>query len=71
MIRAFLGIFLFVAILGLGCMGVVVPGKADELKHPIELGANCKILRCLPFKVPQLCVFVMKDCCDSADRLRN
>jgi|TARA_B100000959_G_C14398765_1_gene385316 hypothetical protein len=45
MIRAFLGIFLFVAILGLGCMGVVVPGKADELKHPIELGANCKILR--------------------------
>ena len=25
-----------------GCMRVVVPGKADELKHPIELGKECK-----------------------------
>ena len=36
--------FLFVAILGLGCMGVSAPGKADELKHPIELGKECKVL---------------------------
>ena len=28
--RAVLSTFLFVAILGLGCMGVAVPGKADE-----------------------------------------
>ena len=25
-------------------MGVAVPGKAEELKHPIELGAKCKDL---------------------------
>ena len=25
-------------------MGVTVPGKADELKHPIELGKECKVL---------------------------
>ena len=36
-----LGIFLFAAILGLGCMGVVTPGKADGLKHPINLGMQC------------------------------
>jgi len=30
------------AILGLGCMGVNVPGKADDLKHPIELEARCE-----------------------------
>ena len=30
----------FVTILGLGCMAVA--GKADELEHPIELGAKCK-----------------------------
>jgi hypothetical protein len=28
--RAVLNTFLFVAILGLGCMGVTVPGKADD-----------------------------------------
>ena len=28
--RAAISTFLFVAILGLGCMGVAVPGKADE-----------------------------------------
>ena len=38
--RAVLSTFLFAAILGLGCMAV--PGKADELEHPIELGAKCK-----------------------------
>ena len=32
--RAVLSTFLFTTILGLGCMGVAVPGKADELKHP-------------------------------------
>ena len=42
---AVLRTFLFVAILGLGGMGMVVSGKADELKHPIKLGANCKTLR--------------------------
>ena len=39
-----LSTFLIVAILGLGCMGVTVPSKADELKHPIELGKKCKVL---------------------------
>ena len=39
-----LSTFLFAVILGLGCMGVAVPGKADELKHPIELGKECRIL---------------------------
>ena len=38
--RAVLSTFLFVAILGLGCMGVAVSGKADGLKHPIKLGAK-------------------------------
>jgi hypothetical protein len=42
--RTILSTFLFVAILGLGCMGVAVPGKADELEHPIELGKECKAL---------------------------
>ena len=42
--RAVLSTFLFVAILGLGCMGVTVPGQAEELKHPIELGKHCKVL---------------------------
>ena len=36
--RAVLTTFLFTAILGLGCMGVAVPGKAhehcDDLNHP-------------------------------------
>ena len=40
--RAVLSTFLFVAILGLGCMGVAVPGKADELKHPIVLQPKCQ-----------------------------
>ena len=40
--HAVLSTFLFVAILGMGCMGVAVPGKTEELKHPIELGAKCK-----------------------------
>ena len=42
--RTALSTFLIVAILGLGCMGVSAPGKADELKHPIELGKECKVL---------------------------
>ena len=42
--RAALSTFLYVAFLGLGCMGVAVPGKAEELKHPIELGKECKVL---------------------------
>ena len=42
--RTALSTFLIVAILGLGCMGVSAPGKADELKHPIELGKKCKVL---------------------------
>jgi hypothetical protein len=37
-----LSTFLFVAILGLGCMGVTVPGQADDLKHPIGLKPKCK-----------------------------
>lgn len=40
--RIVLSTFLFVAILGLGCMGVAVPGKAEELKHPIVLQGKCK-----------------------------
>ena len=40
--RNVLSTFLFVATLGLGCMGVAVPGRTDELKHPIELGAKYK-----------------------------
>jgi hypothetical protein len=42
--RTALNTFLIVAILGLGCMGVAAPGKADEPKHPIELGKECKAL---------------------------
>jgi len=42
--RTALSTFLIVAILGLGCMGVSAPDKADELKHPIELGKECKVL---------------------------
>ena len=42
--RTALSTFLVVAILGLGCMVVAAPGKADELKHPIELGKECKVL---------------------------
>ena len=33
--------FLFAVILSLGCIGVVTPGKADGLKHPINLGMQC------------------------------
>ena len=40
--RTVLSTFLFVAILGLGCMGVAVPGKADELKHTIVLKLKCQ-----------------------------
>jgi hypothetical protein len=40
--RTVLRTVLIVAILGLACMGVSAPGKADEFKHPIELGAKCK-----------------------------
>ena len=42
--RTVLSTFLFVVILGLGCISVSAPGKADELKHPIELGKECKAL---------------------------
>jgi hypothetical protein len=42
--RTVLRTFLFTAILGLGCMGVTVTGQAEELKHPIELGKECKVL---------------------------
>ena len=42
--RTVLSTFLFVVILGLGCISVSAPGKADELKHPIELGKECKVL---------------------------
>ena len=42
--RTVLSTFLFTAILGLGCVGVAVPGQAEELKHPIELGKECKVL---------------------------
>ena len=42
--RTVLSTFLFVIILGLGCISVSAPGKADELKHPIELGKECKAL---------------------------
>jgi len=38
--RTDLSTFLIVAILA--CMGVAAPGKAEELKHPIELGKECK-----------------------------
>ena len=43
MIRAVLSTFLFVAILGLGCMGVAVPGKADELKQKPWAGYKTKL----------------------------
>jgi hypothetical protein len=43
--RTILSTFLFVAILGLGCMGVAVPGKADEhcedTNHPQYDPAEC------------------------------
>jgi len=42
--RTVLSTFLFVTILGPGCMGVTVPSQAEELKHPIELGKECKVL---------------------------
>ena len=44
--RAVLSTFLFVAILGLGCMGAVAPGKADEhcedTSHPQYDAAECE-----------------------------
>jgi len=40
--RTVLSTFLFAAILGLGCMGVTVPGKAEELEHPIVLQSKCQ-----------------------------
>ena len=40
--RTVLSTFLFVAILGLGCMGVAVPGQAEELEHPIVLQPKCQ-----------------------------
>ena len=42
--RTALCTFLFVAILGLGCMGVSAPGKAEKLKNLISLGKECKAL---------------------------
>jgi len=41
--HAVLSTFLFVAILGLGCLGVAVPGKADELKQKPWAGYKTKI----------------------------
>ena len=42
--RAVFSTFLFTAILGLGCLGVAVPGRTEGLKHPIGLGKDCKAL---------------------------
>ena len=41
--HAVLSTFLFVAILGLGCMGVAVPVKADELKQKPWPGYKTKL----------------------------
>ena len=44
--RAVLSTFLFAAILGLGCMGVVAPGNADEhcedTSHPQYDAVECE-----------------------------
>ena len=43
--RAALSTFLFVAVLGLGCMGVAVPGKAsdhcEDTSHPRYDASEC------------------------------
>ena len=40
--RTVLSTFLIVAILGLGCIGVSAPGKAEKLEHPIVLQSKCQ-----------------------------